>query len=77
MLDDRREAPFPYLKAAAPAKAMASSTCGVSPLTPMAPMTLPSSRIGIPPWSGVLSARASVATRPARICSSKSRLGRQ
>ena len=38
-----------YLKAAAPTRAMSSSSWGVLPLTPMAPMTLPSTVSGIPP----------------------------
>src|SRR5438477_12890817 len=37
---------------AAPTLAMSSSSCGVFPLTPMAPITLPSNSIGTPPCNG-------------------------
>src|SRR6476619_4629660 len=61
----------------APAIAISSSTCGESPLTPTAPTTFELIKIGTPPCSGVASARASAATRPSRICSSNTRLGRR
>src|SRR6266566_250974 len=42
---------------AAPILAMSSSSCGVLPLTPIAPITLPSNSIGIPPCNGVAPGR--------------------
>src|SRR5947209_6295670 len=39
----------PHLNAATPARAMSSSSCGVLPLTPIAPITFPSYTMGSPP----------------------------
>src|SRR5439155_8543682 len=62
--------------AAAPTFAISSSSWGVLPLTPIAPTTLPAAVSGMPPWRGVAPGSARAATRPFRICSSNSRLGR-
>ena len=43
---------------------MSSSSCGVLPLTPIAPMTRPRWMMGSPPWSGAAPGRPSAATRP-------------
>src|SRR5213596_1230414 len=47
-----RSCPIAATALAAPILAMSSSSCGVLPLTPIAPMTLPSNSIGIPRCNG-------------------------
>src|SRR5262249_5128416 len=62
--------------ARAPARDTDSSWSGVSPLVPMAPITSPSARSGMPPVSAAAPCSASAPSRPALTCSSISRLGR-
>src|SRR4051794_8356965 len=62
--------------AAAPAIAMASSSSGVSPLAPIAPMTSSPTFSGIPPVRHEAPCSASAPRRPPETCSSISRLGR-
>jgi hypothetical protein len=46
---------------------MSSSSCGVLPLTPIAPTTWPAITSGTPPCNGVAPGSARAATRPERI----------
>src|SRR5213080_587346 len=54
-----RNCPIAAPALAAPILAMFSSSWGVLPLTPIAPITLPSNSMGIPPCNGVAPGRAS------------------
>jgi hypothetical protein len=76
----KKTAPFalPFASAFAPNSASSwSSSADEAPLTPTAPITAPSWRIGIPPWSGTAPARCSAEGRPPEAWSSKSLLGRR
>ncbi len=63
-VDECREAhDYSLPTTAAPAIAISSSCAALAaPLTPIAPTTLPSTRIGIPPWSGVNGATAATSS---------------
>src|SRR5438105_9002600 len=63
--------------ACAPAIAIASSSAGVSPLTPMAPTQSPSTARGIPPCRATAPWSCNAPKRPSRTWASMSRLGRR
>jgi hypothetical protein len=60
-----------------PALAHCSSWSPVTPLTPTAPLTLPSTMIGTPPGEAKTPGRVAVAGAPLLITSMKTRVGRR
>src|SRR5205807_2764208 len=68
--------PSSFDRASAPALAIWPSCCAVTPLTPMAPTSLPSTTSGSPPSSGIEWGSAMMALRPPATKSSKTFVGR-
>ena len=65
-----------YIPAEAPALAHCSSWSPVTPLTPTAPVTLPSTMMGTPPGEANTPGSVAVAGPPLLITSAKARVGR-